>query len=73
MTGWGEGEWGDMAWGTGTPYTYDPIVYLEARGPLATYTKTGALASHSQVGRLTAPPQASGRQLVYAATGTIRS
>jgi hypothetical protein len=73
MSGWGSGEWSDMAWGTGADYPYSPIVFLDAEGPLATYTKTGALASHSQVGRLTAPPQASGRQLVYAATGTIRS
>jgi hypothetical protein len=51
MSGWGDGEWSNMAWGTGVDYPYAPIVFLDARGPLSAYTHTGTLARLASTGR----------------------
>jgi hypothetical protein len=34
VSGWGLGEWTDMAWDTGLDYVYAPVVFLDAIGQL---------------------------------------
>ena len=62
-SGWGVGEWHDMAWGTGVDYAYAPTVFLDAEGPLASLTGQGSLAAYAATA--VAP--------LLAATGTLRT
>jgi hypothetical protein len=62
-SGWGLGEWNDMAWGTGVDYVYNPTVFLDAEGILAYLSGQGSLSAFAATN--IAP--------VLAATGTLRT
>lgn len=81
ISGWGLGEWTDMAWGTGLDYVYDPTVFFDAEGPyitsrsasgsLVALTATGTRASFTSVGPYPVGNAATGRMPVFAASGSL--
>lgn len=54
-SGWGAGEWHDMAWGTGADYPYAPIRIITSPGIAAAYSFRGSAVSLGGSGKQSLP------------------
>jgi len=82
-SGWGVGEWNDMAWGSGLDYVYAPTVFLDAEGPyitsraakgrLVAFTASSRQPSFAAIGRYPPLLVASGKMVTRAASGALKS